>query len=197
MNSDHSVRPRLRRNRLDVLRQRVHVHGPVFDARLAGLVHPAQRVLLPVHVVAIREVLARMRAAALLAVLGADDRGRGLPQQVVELDGLDEIGVPDEAAIGDASHRRTRRESSRAPSTPSFKRLAGAEHRGVALHGLLHLEAGSRPCRARPWHCASDRGATRRNRRRPSRAAHATGRASRWWRACRRGFAAEHHEIEQ
>src|ERR1044072_8875665 len=66
------VCPRLRRNRLDVFRERVHVDRPGFDARLAGLVHPAQRVLLPVRIVAILEVLARMRAAALLAILGAD-----------------------------------------------------------------------------------------------------------------------------
>src|SRR5687767_1824745 len=67
------VCPRLRRNRLDVFRERVHVHRAVFDARLAGIVHPAQRVLLPVRIVAILEVLARMSTAALLAVLGTDD----------------------------------------------------------------------------------------------------------------------------
>src|SRR5262245_19274727 len=82
-----SVRPRLGRDRLDVLRHRVHVHGAVFDARLAGLVDAAQRVLLPVRIIAILEVLARMRAAALGAVGRRHDGGRGLAEQVVELDG--------------------------------------------------------------------------------------------------------------
>ena len=55
------------------------------DAGVAGIVHPAHGVLVPVGVVALREVLARVRAARFGAVLGADNRGQGLAQQVLQL----------------------------------------------------------------------------------------------------------------
>src|SRR5580698_6304520 len=54
-----------------VVGQRVGVHRPVIDDDFPGLVEPRQRVLHPIVVVAIREILARMRAAA----FGTVDRG--------------------------------------------------------------------------------------------------------------------------
>ena len=49
-------------------------------------------------VVALREILARMGAAAFLAVDRAFDRDDRLLDQIVELQRLDQIGVPDHAS---------------------------------------------------------------------------------------------------
>ena len=83
-------------------RQRVQVHRAVVDAHLPALVDPAQRVLHPVHVVAIREILARMRAAALLAFSAEWIVASRLPSRFSQLQRLDEVGVPDQRAVGDA-----------------------------------------------------------------------------------------------
>src|SRR5512139_2455698 len=63
-----SVRTRFWRDRLDVARERRQVHRPVIDADLAAGVGPGQRVLEPVHVVAVLEIFAGMGATAFLAV---------------------------------------------------------------------------------------------------------------------------------
>ena len=73
---------------------------------LRGVVGPGQRVLHPVDVVAVGIVLARMRAAAFLAVGGAGHRDGGLHDQVVVFERLDQVGVPDQRAVGDARCRR-------------------------------------------------------------------------------------------
>ena len=67
---------------------------------VARLVHPRQRVLQPFLVVAIAEVFARVRAAAFLAIRGRVHRDERLAQQVVEFERLDQIGIPDQRAVG-------------------------------------------------------------------------------------------------
>ena len=63
-----SINPLLRLDVLHFVRQRVGMHRPVIELHLAGLVvEPGQRVLHPVLVVALGEILARMRAARFLA----------------------------------------------------------------------------------------------------------------------------------
>src|SRR6185312_1034137 len=64
-----SINPLLRLDVRHFVRQREGVHRPVVDRDLALVVHPRQRVLHPVGVVAIREILARVAAAALGTVL--------------------------------------------------------------------------------------------------------------------------------
>src|SRR5580704_953221 len=88
-------------DRLDVARHGVEVHRAVVEARLARAFDPHQRVLHPVHVIALRKILARVRAAALGAVGGRMNGGARLQQQVLQLEGLDEIGVPDERTVAD------------------------------------------------------------------------------------------------
>src|SRR3546814_18956034 len=73
----------------------------VVDAGFALVADPAQGVLLPLRVVALGEVLARMGAARLLAVLGGDDGGQRLAEQVLQLEGLDQVGVSDPRAVAD------------------------------------------------------------------------------------------------
>src|SRR5205823_1442670 len=67
----------------------------------AAIVAPGKGVFEPVLVVALRVILARMCAAALGAVSGGMEHDRRLPDQIVELERLDQIGVPDHRAIGD------------------------------------------------------------------------------------------------
>src|SRR4051812_21255029 len=71
----------------DVVRERVGVHRPIAEARSTGaVVGPGERVLHPVDIVAFGKVLARMRAAALLACERPIDRNRRLLDEVVELE---------------------------------------------------------------------------------------------------------------
>src|SRR6185312_17060164 len=65
-----SIHPRLRRHGFHFVRHRLHVHGAIVECRLALGIDAHQRVLHPVGVVTVREILARMRAAAFVALLG-------------------------------------------------------------------------------------------------------------------------------
>src|SRR3989440_13026182 len=135
-----SVGARPGRNRLDVARQGVQMHGAVVEAGTPRPLDPHERVLEPVTVVALREILAGVRAAALGAIRRRVDGGRGLQQQVLELEGLDEIGVPGERAVGDA-YVGEGSESRPGPLDPLREALAAAKYRRIQLHGLLHLQA--------------------------------------------------------
>src|SRR5205085_7146085 len=82
------------------------MHGTVVYPRSAALaapaVEPGDGVLHPVLVVALGIIFLHVRAAAFLAVGGAmhgDDR---LREEIVELQRLDQVAVPDEAAVRDA-----------------------------------------------------------------------------------------------
>ncbi len=82
-------------------------------------VEPGQRVLHPVLVVALGKVLARMRAAAFGAVERRIHGDHRLRDQVVEFERLDQVGVPDQRAVGDldvaAPRRRPRGSACRLP----------------------------------------------------------------------------------
>ena len=81
-----------------------------------------------------------VRAAAFLAGLGTDHGGHGVAHQVLQLQRLHQVAVPDQSAVG---HRHV---GHAVPHLLHFRGtlrqgLAVAEHRGMALHGALHLEA--------------------------------------------------------
>src|SRR2546423_10508916 len=135
-----SVGARLGRDRLDVARQGVQMHGAVVEAGTPRPLDPHERVLESVTVVGLREVLGGVGAAALGAIRRRVDGGRGLQQQVLELERLDEIGVPDERAVGDA-YVGEGSESRPDPLDPLRETLAAAKYRRIQLHGLLHLQA--------------------------------------------------------
>ncbi|EJK57810.1 hypothetical protein THAOC_22107, partial [Thalassiosira oceanica] len=91
-----------RDNRTLLLVQRVVVDGPVRHARLLRvLVVVGQRVLHPVVVVAVGVVLVCVRAPALLPPVGRVHRRGGRGEEVAKLERLDQVRVPDEAAVGD------------------------------------------------------------------------------------------------
>src|SRR5215813_8277210 len=102
--ANRSICPRLWRDVLDVVGQGVGMHRAEIDRRLAGLaVEPAQRVPHPILVVAFRIILARMRAPRFRTGDGAVDGDDGLCDKIVELQRLDEIGIPDQAAVEDGN----------------------------------------------------------------------------------------------
>jgi len=80
--------------------QRQEVHRAVAEPHPPGVVAPGERVLEPVLVVTLGVVLAGVRAAALCTVVGGLEHDGGLPDQIVELERLDEIGVPDHRPVG-------------------------------------------------------------------------------------------------
>ena len=93
----------------------------------------------PVLVVALREVLARVRAAALGAVLCGFHRDDRLGNQIVEFQCLDEIRVPDQRAVrnpdvGDAAVNFVNE------LLALFQDLGGAKYRAIVLHHLLHFQ---------------------------------------------------------
>ena len=62
-----------------------------------------------------------------------------LRDEIVEFERLDQVGVPDQRAVGDLDVGHV------APDfldvlNALFEHFLGAEHRTVALHGLLHRE---------------------------------------------------------
>ena len=105
----------------------------------APTVIPADRVLHPLGIVAIREILMAVRATAFLAIDRAGNRHHRLRHQIVELHGLDKIGVPDERAIGHVNVLHTRID--RLHLVEPFGQGRGvAEHGAMLLHRLLHVQ---------------------------------------------------------
>src|ERR1700746_2258845 len=92
--TDPSVGARPRRDRFNLSRQGVQMHGTVVETGARRAVHPQQSVLQPVPTVALRKTLAGMCPPALGAVGRRVDGGGRLHEQVLELEGLDEIAVP-------------------------------------------------------------------------------------------------------
>jgi hypothetical protein len=97
----HLVASGERRNGLAlVLVQGGADNGAVAELGLSvGLLLPRESVLHPVLVVTVGIVLAGVGATGFLAVGGALGGLDGAGEQVAELEGLDEVGVPDHATI--------------------------------------------------------------------------------------------------
>eukprot|EP00982_Pelagococcus_subviridis_P017131 31518-Pelagococcus_subviridis.AAC.10 len=95
------VHPRLGRDVFHLVVQRLRVHGAVVDLDFPLLVHEPERVLHPTHVVAIREILPRVRASRLLALLRAVHRDLRVRHQVVQLERLDQVRVPHQRFVRD------------------------------------------------------------------------------------------------
>ena len=132
-----------REGRLLAIVERKLMCRAVFDGRLSVAVHDVvvvgDGVLHPFVVQSLGKVLARVRASTLLALLGGVHGDRGLREKIAKLEGLDEIGVPDERVVArleilEELHVLVDLFAS------LLQRFLGTEDRGVVLHGLLHAK---------------------------------------------------------
>ena len=109
----------------------------VVDAHLALLVDPREGVFHPVDIVTVGEVLASVRTAALLALLGGVHGDLRVGHQVVELERLDEVGVPHHALV---RHLEVVQSGGDLVNLLHAlgQGLLRTEHGGVVLHHPLH-----------------------------------------------------------
>mmetsp|Transcript_5550 Transcript_5550/g.12773 ORF Transcript_5550/g.12773 Transcript_5550/m.12773 type:complete len:366 (+) Transcript_5550:154-1251(+) len=121
--------------RVAVHRTVVHRRGVQFRLR----VHPRERVLHPVHIVAIREVFVSVSAARLLARFRGVHDWQSILQKVLKLERLDEIHVPRHAALVGHLHIGKLCVDLVHLLLALRERLRRAVHRRVRLHRLLHF----------------------------------------------------------
>ncbi|QTK80385.1 hypothetical protein AT6N2_C2837 [Agrobacterium tumefaciens] len=145
-----SVDARLRLDlfRIDAVGDEVGVNRTIIERYVAFRVNPGKRMLTPVHIVAtaertVDEILAGMRTAAFLTRFRAVDRGDGIGHEVMQLEGFDQIGIPDHRAVGDLDVGQFLPDRGQTAAA-AFERFLGAEHGRVVLHGALHLVAQHR-----------------------------------------------------
>src|SRR5690606_37989000 len=115
--------------------QRLEAHRAVGDA---VSVLEIEGVLEPVHVVALGEIGAVVRAAALLARFRRDQRGHRRLDQVVELERLDARRVERLRLVPDPGTGRTRGDLLDLRH-PLREHVREAEHAAVRLHGSAHV----------------------------------------------------------
>ena len=149
----------------------------IAEPDLAVGVEPGQRMFQPMDIVAVGIILARMSAAAFRPRQSGIDGHRRLRQEIVELQRLDQVAVPDQRAIVDLKIGQRIRDGIDLLGA-GFERLGGAEHRAFFLHDLLHGQADIAGCAARAVAAAREVGSRRASLKRP-----ATRNEARW-RSC-------------
>src|SRR5262249_60242165 len=118
----------------------MEMHGAAAEAHSAVVSLPSEGVFEPVAVVALRKVFTGMRTAAFGPVEGGMQGHGSLIDQVVELERLDEVSIPDKRAVSD--DQITKRVGDRSHfAQPFFEHVGGAKDRAVILHGALHRDA--------------------------------------------------------
>eukprot|EP00754_Rhynchopus_humris_P011124 Rhum_TRINITY_DN14212_c1_g1::Rhum_TRINITY_DN14212_c1_g1_i1::g.73847::m.73847 len=127
------------RERLDLVRQRVVVHGAVVQADGARLlvVNVRQRVLHPVRVVTVREVVTGVRSPRLRTRDGGLHGHVRAREQVLELERLNQVGVPHRRLVvhDDVLELLVHRVDL---LTSLQQQLLRTEDGRVQRHGLLH-----------------------------------------------------------
>jgi hypothetical protein len=121
-------------------------NSTVGDLWLLGwVIASGQSVLHPGVVETLSEVVSSVGSARLLSILSSVHGHLGLDHEVLEFHGLDEVGIPDAAAIFDADVSNSLRELVEGLAA-SLKVVLSAEDSSVLLHGLLHVKTdlGSR-----------------------------------------------------
>ena len=110
------------------------------DPRLVGgIIQIGQRVFHPLVVETLSEVVSGVCTARLLSVLGSEHCHLRLNHEVLELHGLDEIGVPDIATVADADVSDLLRRVVK-NFAALLKVVLATEDGSVLLHSRLHLE---------------------------------------------------------
>ena len=87
---------RRRRNWRHIITQSIHHDTAIAQIRFITFVKTHYCMLHPVIVVAVLEVVPRVCPAALLAGLRGEHGVRALHEEVLQLEGLDEVSVPNE-----------------------------------------------------------------------------------------------------
>ena len=77
------------------------MHRPVVKTNFARIADPGQGMLHPVFIVPVGEILPSMTPSALLAIVRAMHGHQRTTEHVLQLQRLDQIGIPDHGAIGD------------------------------------------------------------------------------------------------
>ena len=116
------------------------MHRAIADPHRAVTVQPSERVFHPFAVVAFGVILTGMRTATFGTVFGrvqCDDR---LLEQILELERLDEVGVPDHRPVRNSNF--TEAVGDDVNSADAFsEHLRSAEDSAIVLHHPLHVEA--------------------------------------------------------
>src|SRR6516164_2433666 len=112
----------------------------VADLDLTLAIEPDERMLEPIRVVALWIILARVRAAALGAVLRRVQGDNCLLQQVLQLERLGKVAVPDHRTVRDAEIGEAMRDDID-PAYPFPQYLGSTKNRAIVLHHALHIEA--------------------------------------------------------
>lgn len=116
-------------------------HSAVVDLGVVGnIVEPHEGVLHPLLVVSVGEIVSSVSTARLLSVFGSNDCHLSLKEEVLELESLNEVGVPDVSAVGDADMLVHLRDILDLLDT-LLEEILSTEDSSVALHGLLHGES--------------------------------------------------------
>ena len=132
-------------NRLDLtLIKSVHVDGSVHESGLTSteesIIVISNSVLQPVDIITLLEVLTGVSTTRLLTGLSTNHSGVSLAHQVLELEGLHEISVPNHRAISDLDISDLLDNVVHLLAT-LLESLLSSEDSGVVLHGSLHLES--------------------------------------------------------
>ncbi len=93
----------------------------------------------PVFIVAGGVILVGVGTTAFLAGLGPGHGGQRVGQQVRKFQRFHQVGIPNQAAVGDFQITFLSRDGGHLFDA-LFEGLVRAENGGVFLHGLLHLE---------------------------------------------------------
>ena len=134
------------RNALDLVVKRLVDNITVGDSGvLVGSLLESERVLHPVSIVSLGEVVSSVRTARLLSVFSSVDSHLTLDEEVLELHGLDEVSVPDLTAVGNLNVFVHLRDFVNL-LTALLEEILSTEDGGVTLHGLLEStsDLGSR-----------------------------------------------------
>lgn len=96
--------------------------------------------LAPVFVVTLFEVVTGVGTTGLFSVLGGIHGHLGLDHQVLQLEGLNKIGVPDLTSVSDAKVLDFSRERMKSLAT-LLQVVLATEDSSVLLHSLLHTSS--------------------------------------------------------
>ena len=129
------------RHSLTLVVQGVEDDVSVFDLwLLCWVVQVSESVLHPLVIESLSEVISSVGSTGLFSVLGGEHGHLGLDHQVLKLHCLDQVSVPDVAAVADSDVSDALGNLVKLV-TALLEVILTTEHSGVFLHSLLHLQS--------------------------------------------------------